>query len=212
MTTWSVKVPAISFRVNKIVDEEKKETVEELLIDIPEGSESVAFLAMTKQLQNAMMKSARSTLPVKTVPAPTVPVGARSIPEPPKQVKMPAVPIMPPRAPTTTVQHQRMPVRPPMSPSAIKPKKMGQSPSFGRLMNEQRMAEERRARAAGQHVPVIPTSSFERLLSETAARNAHKGPPPVLVEENPDSHERVQTEHTQVKQNPVSHEETHHNG
>jgi hypothetical protein len=171
MTTWSISVPEIRFRVNKIVAE-NNETSEELFIDIPEGIESSAFLSMTKQLQNSMMKTARGKLPLKGVPAATAPQGAniKPIPVPPRQQVMPATPIMspPPQGPT----HKTMPVRPPMSPSAIRHKKGHQSASFGKLANEYRVIAERKAIANGTlpAKPVPVPSSYERLTSEVAMR------------------------------------------
>jgi hypothetical protein len=175
-TTWVLRIPEADFRVNETKNE-KGEAITELFIEVPEGKESAVFLGMTKQLQSAMMKTARSALPVKTVPAPTVP----SV----REQKMPATPIAGPGANAPTPQHKTMPVRPPMSPSAIKPKKGAPSPSFGRLQHEQRLIKERRNQTAGITAPsnkVIP-NSFERLTSETAAR--HPQPPPVMAEESP---------------------------
>lgn len=173
MTTWVLRIPEANFHVN-VTKNEKGETLNELFIEVAEGKESAVFLGMTKQLQSSMMKTARSALPVKTVPAATPSV---------REQKMPATPIAGPGANAPTPQHKTMPVRPPMSPSAIKPKKGAPSPSFGRLQHEQRLIKERRNQTAGITAPsnkVIP-NSFERLTSETAAR--HPQPPPIMAEE-----------------------------
>ena len=178
-TRWVLRIPSTKFSINPTADE-RGHALEELFIDIDEGHESNVFLAMTKQLQGSMMKTARSALPVKTVPAPTAP----SV----RQQTMPATPIAGPGAGAPTPDHKTMPVRPPLSPSAIRPRKLPPSPSFGRLQNEQRMIQEKKNHASGITHPsnhVIP-NSFERLTSETAARHTQPAPPPALgLDENP---------------------------
>lgn len=173
-TQWVLRIPEADFNINKTADE-KGNSITELFINIEEGKESIVFLGMTKQLQSSMMKTARTALPVKTVPAP--------LPPSVRQEKMPATPIAGPGAGAPTPQHKTMPIRPPMSPSAIKPKKGQPSPSFGRLKHEQRLIQERRNHPAGITAPsnkVIP-NSFERLQSETAARHGTQPAPPPAI-------------------------------
>jgi hypothetical protein len=176
-TNWNIEVTDAIFVANG----------DKLEIQMADGVDvSKIFLSMQKQLQSAMMKTVRSANPVRTVPAP--------LPPSPRTEKMPATPIAGPGAGAPTPQHKTMPIRPPMSPSAIRPRgRLAPSPSYGRLMHEQTLAQERRNREAGVAPPsnkhVIP-NSYERLTSEIASRHSHM-PHPVDVEVEAHEEEHV---------------------
>jgi hypothetical protein len=190
-TRWVLRIPEASFFVNKTNGE--KGEIEELFVDVEEGRESAVFLSMTKQLQGAMMKTARSALPVKTVPLPSI---ERPAVLSKRQETMPAMPIAGPGAGAPTPEHKTMPVRPPMSPSAIKRTKNAPSPSFGRLKHEQDLIQQKKNQSKGLSHPsnkVIP-NSFERLTSETAARH-QPAPPAVELNEEVNLGQEVQTSH-----------------
>jgi hypothetical protein len=184
-TIWKIKLPNVKFAVS--------DDGENLDIVVAETKESEVFLGLTKALQSLVMKTIREKNPVKNVPPPTRPMGAhipiaRDVPQQPNQVapvvKQPNVirnqgpnPSVSQPAPggVTRPVHQNLPNRPPMSPSAIKPKRNSPSASFGKLKSEQekiiqaRIAKEQ-GNVEGNHS--IPISSYERLVKETAARAA----------------------------------------